>query len=374
MLCVTAVGSGCRSASLRYFQNHPVDPDRVVFVTSEPTVERPRELHMFSAHDGQPVSWDDLLTAVGWADVVIVGEQHDGAVGHAFQRALVEDVARRWPDSTLTLEMLERDDQQLIDDYAEQIIDADAFATLTHSKGWGGGTNSWFEWYQPIIDAALDRSSNRSGMRVIGANAPRRYVRLARTDGYDRITQLPKGRRKLVELPKGEAPARYWQRFQDVMTEASESDDPKAAAGHGGAMTMERLVNGFRSQRVWDATMGDSIARAKKSGAEKVIHLVGQFHSDFEGGTVHEVRLRLPNARILNISMQREDATTLRAEDRDRADVVIYTGARKESEEADDEDPSATQPGTAPDEAQEPATQPEPNDISAPASEVQPEA
>lgn len=328
---------------------------------------------MFTGHDGRPLSWDDFINAVAWADVIIVGEQHDDAIGHAFQRALVEDVCERWPDSALTMEMLERDDQPIIDDYAEGIIDESAFATLTHSKGWGGKPDSWAQWYQPIVDAALWRTSKKGvrGMNVVGANAPRRYVRLARTEGYERLKELPKHRRALIDLPRGEASPQYWQRFQDVMNEASESDDAKAQAGHGGEMTQERLVNGFRSQRVWDATMAASIARAKKSGAEKVVHMVGQFHSDFEGGTTQEVRQRLPHAKLLTISMQRAYDATMRDEDRHRADVVVYTGARKEEEEPAER---ATQPHEQVIDAAAPSTQPAAEEATSRPSEAQPEA
>ena len=119
---------GCAAQPRHYFVDHPVDPNEVIFVTSTPTAERARELRMFAAHGMAPVSainWDHLLQAISWADIIIIGEQHDDAIGHAVQRAVVEDVVRRWRDSALTMEMLERDDQRIIDDYAEGLIDAD---------------------------------------------------------------------------------------------------------------------------------------------------------------------------------------------------------------------------------------------------------
>jgi uncharacterized iron-regulated protein len=94
-------------------------------------------------------------------------------------------------------------------------------------------------------------------------------------------------------------------------------------------MKPEDIDPGFRSQLLWDATMGDSIARALRTPrTKKVVHLVGQFHSDFSGGTVKEVRARRPIARVLTVSMQRSDGAFLRERDEGRADVVIYTGKR----------------------------------------------
>ena len=100
--------------------------------------------------------------------------------------------------------------------------------------------------------------------------------------------------------------------------------------------------------------MAASIVDARRAGAKKIIHLIGQFHSDFQGGTVAQLKARWPRVKLLVISMQREEGTSLREEDRGRADVVIYTGPRPpEAEETPASAPAAT-PATAP------ATQPAP--------------
>ena len=82
----------------------------------------------------------------------------------------------------------------------------------------------------------------------------------------------------------------------------------------------------FRGQLVMDATMAASIAETRRAGAEKVVHLVGHFHCDFEGGLVQELRYRDPDARILVITVLAEAETELRDEDSGRADFVVYTG------------------------------------------------
>ena len=76
--------------------------------------------------------------------------------------------------------MLERDEQMLVTDYVEDVIDLRTFMDLTHSASWSGA-GSWRGWYHPMIDRAKD--DRDAGARVVAANAPRRYVRLARTDG-----------------------------------------------------------------------------------------------------------------------------------------------------------------------------------------------
>jgi hypothetical protein len=183
--------SGCATES--YFASAP--PVRGPAERSEtPSSDAARRLPMFSGR-GTALGWRDVMDAVAWADVIILGEQHDDAIGHAVQLAVVEDAVARWPQVVVTMEMLERDEQPLVEDYFDGIIDADEFARLTFSESWAG-KGSWAEWYQPIIDAAKAR-----GGRVVAANAPRRYVKLARREGYARLDGLPPDRRRWVARP-----------------------------------------------------------------------------------------------------------------------------------------------------------------------------
>ncbi len=310
----------------------------------------PRRLPMFLGSTGKVIAWNDLLRAAEWADVILVGEEHDDAVGHAVELAVMQDIADRWPHAALSMEMLERDDQLLVDDYLDGIIDAGALETLTHSKGWAG-EGSWASWYQPVIDVA--KAHNQ---RVIAANAPRRYVRMARQQGYDALAKLPAPRRELFSLPKGSLDNPYRDRFLALMNEMSEGD--ASAAAH--AASQSQAMASFRSQYLWDSTMADSIVRGLKAGATKVVHLAGRFHVEREGGTVLQVRERRPGTRVLTIVMSREGSLTMLGDDRDLADIVIYTGKRPEPEAEADE------PAEAPEPAEEPAT--EPKDISAPPS------
>ena len=144
------------------------------------------EANIIQPSGGGVVSWGEMMDSIDAVDIILLGEQHDHAVGHAIQLAIVEDVMDAYQGSVLALEMLERDEQLRVDDYMEGVIDAKTFATITQSKNWGGD-GGWSAWYQPIIDAAKER-----GGKVVAANAPRRYVRLARLEGYERIDELPK--------------------------------------------------------------------------------------------------------------------------------------------------------------------------------------
>jgi uncharacterized iron-regulated protein len=294
---------------------------------------------MYSGRTGQPINWSDLRQAFAWADVIIVGEEHDDAVGHAVELAVVHDVVCSHSRAALSMEMFERDEQPVVNDYLEGIIDAESLEKLTLSTNWGG-EGKWAAWYQPMIECAKEHDA-----RIVAANAPRRYVRLARTDGYDRLRALPPPRREFFDLPGELKDQGYVDRFVEVM-----SNNGHDAAGI--RRSREEVEEIMGAQLVWDATMAASIARAKRGGATKIVHIVGQFHSDYNGGTVQELRRRSPGVKILTITMQRDDGISLRAEDRDRADVVICTGPRPP--EPDDNGELAEEPATAPDAPRQP--------------------
>jgi len=54
------------------------------------------------------------------------------------------------------------------------------------------------------------------------------------------------------------------------------------------------------------------------------VHLVGQFHSEHDGGLVSEIQARAPFAKVLTVTVQRGEAFALRSEDTGKADVVVY--------------------------------------------------
>lgn len=307
-------------------------------------------LKMFSGQDGRRLTWPQLMEASADADVLILGEQHDDAVGHAVQLAIVEDILARRSGGALSMEMLDRGEQAFVDDYLAGIINREKFIEQTASTRWRKISRDylegkidkqtfgekirklgWPDWennYQPIIDAAKSHSA-----RVIAANTPwARYTRLANKNGYDHLNSLSSSQKALFELPRDVLRGPYRERFWEVIAGRPEGEPARISdeAGKGpenvhSGLSDEKVLGMFRAQLVMDATMADSIADALQNGAAKVIHLVGQFHSDFNGGVVQELKHRRPGARILTVSLQRAKIIKLRKEDRGRADVVIYT-------------------------------------------------
>lgn len=326
-----------------------------------PSLDPRADLAIFTGEDGRALSWSDFIDALERADVIVVGELHDDALGHRVQRAIVEDAVERWPGTALSMEMLDRSEQAAVDDYLADLIDREQFIERTASTRWRKitrqfldrkinrrdfaakimkiGWPDWLENYQPIIDAAKD-----AGAPVVAANTPwLRYTSLANKEGYERLDTLTDAQRALFDRPDELPQGKYRERFWDVMVGRAEGEEPEA--GEDGEaeeddegvhmdLSDEQVLGAFRAQLTMDATMAQSIARARQAGAEKVIHLVGQFHCDFQGGTVLELQRRLPDDRIFVVSLRPGpvDATSLDEDDLDRAQIIIYTGERADDE------------------------------------------
>lgn len=262
------------------------------------------------AGDGSgQVSWSDAVAKMASADVVLMGEVHSHELGNAVQQEMFEDILTANPSAVLSMEFYERDEQVALDDYLAGITDREAFEKAADRNP---GNNPWA--HARMIDA-----SKEAGRPVIAANAPRRYVRLARSEGYERLGQLNENQRALVEIPTSVPDGAYRDRFVDAMG---------GMASHGG----EEMINGFlRSQTVWDATMAQSIVDAFADGTP-VVHVVGFFHAQFpfeagSSGLVDQLRQR--SDRPLNIVTcitLPASHEAIQGDDLNIADFVVYVG------------------------------------------------
>lgn len=314
----------------RYFASSPDlgDPSGAV-VPNEAMA--PRALHMFEGSTGRALGWSEVMAASSWADAVFIGERHDDPVAHAVQLAIFEDLAAGYPGTALALEHLERNEQAIVDRYLDGGIGADEFIDSTKSRNWAG-KDTWVRFFQPLVDAA-----DEAGSPVVAANAPRDYVRRARSDGHAALDALSGDERTLFDVPVTDAGNllndrwqdrwdAYQRRFRELMGSGEDLADPSVLA---------RLDNVFLSQSVWDATMGASAANALERGAPKVVLCAGCFHVERDGGTVLQFEARRPRARVLTVTVIDTSSNRLRDEDRLAADIVIYGFPVKREKPAD---------------------------------------
>jgi uncharacterized iron-regulated protein len=286
-------------------------------------------------------SWADVVTAAAESDCVLIGENHGHTLGLASAAALWQDIlvarAQRSagtagagagngePRPTLAMEFFERDEQKAIDDYFAGLIDEATFEKESQRS----------QGNYPPGHRAMVRAAKEAGARLVAANAPRRYVRLARTDGYERLRGLSEEQRRLFRLPDVMPMNAYWDRFVAVMGGSAEIS-PTATPAEREAMQKKRanLEATFRSQVMWDWTMAQSVADARytpRGISKPVVLVVGRFHIDDAGGTVQALRRLAPQAKILTVSFvdsegPKDPSVAAAKDDLTRADFVVYVG------------------------------------------------
>lgn len=264
---------------------------------------------------GEPATWDAIVAAAANADVILIGETHGHELGLAAAAALFEDVLKQRPDAILALEFLERDQQAAIDDYLSGITDEAGFA-----KAAGRNQSSYPGGHRAMVEAA--KAASRP---VVAANAPRRYIRVAKKDGYEKLRALGVEQRRLFRVPDALPTGRYRDEFAKIMGAVhapDEADNPGAEAPV--PEWTDAIESSFRSQSLWDWTMGESVARALDRG-RPVFLVVGRFHVDHDGGTVQAVNSMAPMARVLTVTFQDENVPDAPKAD-GPADFVFYVG------------------------------------------------
>lgn len=267
--------------------------------------------------------WNSLVAETSAADVVFIGENHGHPLGLAAAATLFDEIAAARPTAALSLEFFDRDQQSRLDDYLGGLSDEKSFkAAATRSEG------NYPEGHRRMVETAKAK-----GLPVIASNAPRVYVRTARTDGYDKLSKLTPEQKRLFRLPDELPTGKYRTDFDEVMSDAGSHGGPppkKDAPVESPEEKQKKLDASFRSQSLWDWTMADSIAKALDQGRRPVVQVVGRFHSDHRGGLVQALEKMHPGVKVVTVSFAAADSTSLREEDKGRADFVVYAGPAPE--------------------------------------------
>ena len=262
--------------------------------------------------DGAPTTWGAMIGALVHCDAVFIGELHDDAHGHALQAHLVGQLMAAWRGGALSIEMLERDEQHVADQWLAGEIDSLALAQQTKSESWAGA-NSWVEWYQPVLDAA-----KANGGVVIAANAPRKYVRLVSKEGVEALPSADSGERPLFDTPTVNH-CEYREDLRAIMVEMRQEDGQATPV-----VSDDDLDRFLAAQLMWDATMARSVAKAREH--YRVAHMAGCFHIDRSGATVAEFRALRPLDKVATVSLVPSNVCKFDSKnDQSRASFVVYT-------------------------------------------------
>ncbi|MCH8913197.1 MAG: ChaN family lipoprotein, partial [Planctomycetes bacterium] len=233
---------------------------------------------------GEVLSFDAFLDALTRADVVFLGETHIDETTHRVELAVYEGLlARRGGKVVLAMEMFERDVQPALDDYLAGRIDEATF--LSRARPW----KHYRTAYRPLIEKA-----RASGSPVVASNFPRPLRRRVGMEGPQVLETLEgDAKREAPEELFPNTPA-YWRRVDNAVR------SHRAMMGDISGDD-QRL---YSTQSLWDNSMGEACALAlDEHPGHSVLHVNGGFHSAYWDGTVRQLRLREPQAKVITVAI-----------------------------------------------------------------------
>jgi uncharacterized iron-regulated protein len=224
------------------------------------------------------VGFDAMVDSLAGENVVIVGEIHDSAAGHAAELRILDGLIARRKAAALGLEMFERDTQVALDDYLSGRIAEETF--LARSRPWP----NYAAAYKPLVEAA-----KAAAVPVVATNVPRSLAAAVAKSGVTALAALPADHLWLFARHTTAPQDAYWTDFSETMKEH---------------VDVSSLTRYYAAQCLKDDTMAESIADwfERHAPVEGVfLHINGAFHSDHNLGLFARLRERMPKARIASV-------------------------------------------------------------------------
>ncbi len=263
-----------------------------------PAGDRPA-YRLFTAQ-GPPADYDQMLTQLAQADVVLFGEQHNDPIAHWLEVQVTKDLSKLKGPGQLVLgmEMFERDVQPLVAQYAAGTLPDSAFER--QSRPWPNYATD----YRPLLQLARDQH-----LAVVASNAPRRYAQQVARGSLTALDPLPAAEKAYL----APLPLKIDYELPGYKNMAAMFGN--GAAHGGGARTI------IQAQALKDATMAYAI-RGSLSPGQTLLHFNGSYHSDHHDGIVAYLRQAAPKLRLKTLSVVTQ--SQLQSLDKENVDLADY--------------------------------------------------
>lgn len=274
-------------------------------------LDHPLTGRIWSPGAQQFLSPEALLTQLGQAHIVLLGEVHDNGDHHRIQAWLVERLgeAGHTPErGAVAFEMITTDQAATLEAYLRD-PHSDA-SRLGAALRWE--ERGWPPWslYQPIVEAAM-----RARMALIAAGAPRALEREVRRRGFEALDEEQRQRLALGKaLPEAER--------LGLAEELYES--------HCRQLPREALPGMVAVQQLRDAWMADRLLEARTRAGAPVVTIAGRGHTRPDWGIPRYLALRAPGVRVASVAMVEVSPRKRMPSDYGDTrlgDYLIFTGA-----------------------------------------------
>lgn len=208
--------------------------------------------HLVKLDAMEGATFADLIADLQDERVVFVGETHDDPAHHQAQLAIIRALHQAGREVVVGLEMMRREDQELLDAWVARHLPPDQFEQIFH-RNWG-----WWPLYRPIFEYARENS-----IPMLALNVSREITAQVAREGFDSLR--PEQMRQLGNISCRLDPA-YEQFIRRAM----------GGHAHGEAS----FQNFCEAQLVWDTAMAQRVRHYLDAHPQgKVVVLAGSGHA-----------------------------------------------------------------------------------------------
>lgn len=201
--------------------------------------------------------------------VVLLGETHEVAAHHRWQRATLEALHARRPEIVVGFEMFPRRAQPALDRWVAGELSQKAFLRETD---WQRVWRYDPDLYMPLFEYAR---AQRLPMRALNVDRS-----LVRETGLRGFAAVPAEQREGVSTPAPATPA-YVERLRDIYAQHRHADDADE----------QRFQRFVEAQLLWDRAMAEGIADAlAERPSALVVGIIGSGHLRYGEGVAHQLR------------------------------------------------------------------------------------
>ncbi len=266
------------------------------------TIAQDKPAYLIYTAKGKKVSYKKMVKSLVKSDVILFGELHDNPITHWLQYEVTKELHKS-RKLILGAEMIERDNQNQLNDYLSGKINSKALDTL--ARLWPNYKTD----YAPLVDFAKDNN-----LSFIATNVPRRYASMVYKKGFSVLDTLAAIEKSwIAPLPIAfdiEIPS-----YQNILKMMGDHASPKLVM----------------AQALKDATMANSITKNYKEN-HLFVHYNGAFHSDIYEGILWYLKRDNATRNYATIStVSQENIKKLLEENHQKADFIICVDANMTS-------------------------------------------
>ncbi|MFN8140666.1 MAG: ChaN family lipoprotein [Fimbriimonadales bacterium] len=271
------------AAALFAFQT-PVDPMKLEIGSKQ--LVNVQINRVTNTATGEHSTLEAIAAAADGKKFVYIGEEHDSPDAHRWQALIIGALVKRGRDVVIGMEMYQRPKQGYLDMWTLGKFTEEQFLVESDWQGqWG------FAWdlYRPIFVFAKE-----NGLRMVGLNVPRDWVRTASRTGYDALPNEAKS-----DLPEMYLGNQDHKKIFDALV-------------GGGAHPGPGMDGMYRGQVLWDEAMADTAIKYFQtrytSDRTVFVVLAGNGHVMYKQGINYRVQRRTgqDGVTVVTVSMPKD--------------------------------------------------------------------